>query len=541
MANENNSPPTTILSSSPTLPSSPSEMEVKFYYAGLPSSPVLVARTGAPWKAPTGPEAYRVIRELRPVGNHALKLQEVWEDNLAFKLHTLLDSMKVKWTSTDVVRIGNVDESFAPVVLWIGVIPASLSGDDGVVVAFKCQELLREYDITDVEVEIRESVVTRSAGPRFLTSTHCLDPTVDVRDPLTTTLGLPISVHSSQSTPQPEGTGGFFITENGKPNRLLLVTAHHAVFTPNWKQNELFEYRDITQARHNVMLFGKVGFQKYLDSIKTQINTKKAVAGRYEKKIASNVKNEDLEMFHVELDKTKKAIEALDTFRYYVETNWALPDSRILGHVVLSPPIGFGVGSEGFTEDWAVIEIDPSKVDKNNFQGNAIDLGTEISEYEFSQRMHPSIKNAHSFDYPDDRLLRLRGTIPDDEMRRPTACNQDDEHCLVVIKRGITTGLTIGRANNICSYSRNYFGHGHARNSKEWAILPYNSKSGPFSDKGDSGSVIVDGLGRIGGLLTGGAGFMDSSDITYATPISFLLKRMQEHGLKPNLNPVLTT
>jgi hypothetical protein len=65
----------------------PSEMEAKFYYAGLPSGPALVARTGTPWKAPTGPEAYRRIRELRAVGNHALT--EVWEGNLDLKIPSL--------------------------------------------------------------------------------------------------------------------------------------------------------------------------------------------------------------------------------------------------------------------------------------------------------------------------------------------------------------------------------------------------------------------------------------------------------------------
>jgi hypothetical protein len=71
--------------------------------------------------------------------------------------------MEVKWTSVDVVRIGNAEEGmqFAPVILWIGVEPASLSGRDGVAVAFKCREILVEHDITDVDVEIRESVVRR--------------------------------------------------------------------------------------------------------------------------------------------------------------------------------------------------------------------------------------------------------------------------------------------------------------------------------------------------------------------------------------------
>lgn len=45
-----------------------------------------------------------------------------------------------------------------------------------------------------------------------------------------------------------------------------------------------------------------------------------------------------------------------------------------------------------------------------------------------------------------------------------------------------------------------------------------------FSAKGDSGSGIIDGLGRLGGLLTGGDGGTNSgSNITYATPVSFIL------------------
>jgi hypothetical protein len=107
---------------------------------------------------------------------------------------------------------------------------------------------------------------------------------------------------------------------------------------------------------------------------------------------------------------------------------------------------------------------------------------------------------------------------------------------------GNATGLTIGHASGICSYTHNYYNHDEAKTSKEWAILPFSSKHGTFSAKGNSGSVIVDGHGCIGGLLTGGAGTTSFKlDITYATPISFLLKSMQEHGLhKLNINPVLT-
>ena len=63
--------------------------------------------------------------------------------------------------------------------------------------------------------------------------------------------------------------------------------------------------------------------------------------------------------------------------------------------------------------------------------------------------MHPNRRNSssHSFDFPGDRLLKLRGTITDDEMRKPTTFDQNGDGCIMVLKRGRTTGLTVGRAN----------------------------------------------------------------------------------------------
>ena len=79
--------------------SPPSPLEAKFYYTGLPSTPILVARTSTtPWEPPTGSKADYEPKELRGIGNHPL--MDAWDDHLAPKVFALLDleSMEVEWT-----------------------------------------------------------------------------------------------------------------------------------------------------------------------------------------------------------------------------------------------------------------------------------------------------------------------------------------------------------------------------------------------------------------------------------------------------------
>ncbi|KAF9483415.1 hypothetical protein BDN70DRAFT_771829, partial [Pholiota conissans] len=532
---------------SSALPSPPSFSEAQGYYGHLPSWPKLVARTETtPWVEPNWHNEVSGKRVLRVAGDHPLT--KVWEDNLAFRIHALLDETKVQWTSTDVLRIGYTDYPLhpAPVVLWIGVMPSSLSGTHGVVVAHECSNLLEENGITDVDVEIRESIVSHSAGvgPALLNHSRLSDESmIKVQDRFTALLGVGIC---AQSTPWVQGTGGFFILEGTNTEKLLLVTARHVVFPPDRYKNELFTQKDSSQLRHNVMLLGDMAFNAYLGSIKSEIRHREYMVETYERhlkelaeKDAPKVKVDDTLS---SLEHAKNVVKRLNIFHDDVQTNWATPESRILGHVILSPPISVGGSSgcpvEGYTEDWAVIEIDASKLKPRNFEGNTIDLCTRISPVDLIRMIDPNWSSGSLF-YPLDGLLRLKGTISDAEMRKPP---ESDDYCLMVIKRGTATDLTVGRSNNICSYTRNYFDGEEVQTSKQWAILQHNQKTREaFSAKGDSGSAVVDKQGRIGGLLTSGARDPHSSDtdfdITYATPINFLLKRLKENRIfEPNLN-----
>jgi hypothetical protein len=114
-------------------------------------------------------------------------------------------------------------------------------------------------------------------------------------------------------------------------------------------------------------------------------------------------------------------------------------------------------------------------------------------------------------------------------------------HAIMVIKRGSGSGLTVGRLNTICSFTRVCI-KDKLSEMEGVAVLPRNSKSGGFSRPGDSGSAVVDGKGRLAGLLTKGtlSGKNDESDCTYITPIDFLLKCMLKSGVKANLSPSLS-
>jgi hypothetical protein len=138
-----------------------------------------------------------------------------------------------------------------------------------------------------------------------------------------------------------------------------------------------------------------------------------------------------------------------------------------------------------------------------------------------------------SFEYPEDRLLVLSGIITEELMRQPDMLDHNNEPCLLVIKNGDATGVTIGRATGCLSLTNDQ----NEVEATEWAVYNYNYKSGVFSDHSDSGSIIVDGLGRIGGLLTSGNGTTVTSDVTYATPMWWLWPRIKKHFPNAHFNP----
>lgn len=63
--------------------------------------------------------------------------------------------------------------------------------------------------------------------------------------------------------------------------------------------------------------------------------------------------------------------------------------------------------------------------------------------------------------------MTLRGQVPDSALvKLSTMLDASSEPCLVVFKNGAKIGITIGKANNVASFTRNIF-DGEKHESRE--------------------------------------------------------------------------
>ena len=310
------------------------------------------------------------------------------------------------------------------------------------------------------------------------------------------------------------------------------VTARHVIFPPNQKENKLYELKSTSQPRQAVTLPGDRTWTRLKEGAEDGRDDQRAIMEFLQRRIQAlggQEGDDTAQELKDAKEAHKNAEKGITRFEDLImELNaWKTQGSREVGKVFISPSIGADPAT-GYTIDWCLYQIDASKIDLTNFLGNVIDLGTKIPPEKMTRMLNPNVQNRHKFCYPTDRLLSLRGILPISEMTQPKMLDKDGNPCILVLKRGMKTGVTVGIANQISSYSRSYFDDGTRIIAKEWPILSYSKEMGPFSQPGDSGALIVDATGQLGGLLTGGSGLTETSDITYATPLEFLLAHMEK-------------
>jgi hypothetical protein len=151
--------------------------------------------------------------------------------------------------------------------------------------------------------------------------------------------------------------------------------------------NELVEYTNHSQPR---LLFSDSAAEKHFAAIESEIGGKGIIIKQLEERLKAADQMEptyaEAETDDVEplLKKAEKAIKDLQAFLPDATRDWKERENRVTGHVFLSPPIALNVGDSGFTEDWALVKVDASKIDSTNFVGNVIDLGIDTPVDEFT-------------------------------------------------------------------------------------------------------------------------------------------------------------
>lgn len=136
--------------------------------------------------------------------------------------------------------------------------------------------------------------------------------------------------------------------------------------------------------------------------------------------------------------------------------------------------------------------------------------------------MYPRPEDQANYHYPTDGLLQANGVVEDMDICKPKYLDASDDMYFPVVKNGLATGTTVGRANGLKSISRSYTNSHMKCTSIEVAILSYE-KVGAFSSQGDSGAIVLDRDGGIVGMLTGGAGSQSKHlDISYIIPYWWL-------------------
>lgn len=172
-----------------------------------------------------------------------------------------------------------------------------------------------------------------------------------------------------------------YLAEGGDSKKVLLVTAAHVLFPPTKGPDVDYARTNTSAPRRNVLLLGTEAFKKLVESIKIRINQHNVMVDSYQEQItrfearADNIgATEKLKNAQSLLEETNNSIMALQKFISELNKEWKNPGQRILGHIARSPRITCGVGTEGFPEDYAVVELDSSIIE-NTFRGNVIDLG----------------------------------------------------------------------------------------------------------------------------------------------------------------------
>ncbi|KAJ7900280.1 hypothetical protein B0H14DRAFT_3080626 [Mycena olivaceomarginata] len=309
---------------------------------------------------------------------------------------------------------------------------------------------------------------------------------------------------------------------NGDPSARVLGVSNNHVLRQDTTVD--YQFKGAGTPRQYVRLAGYRRFQRGLDEIKaviaetvTDANRLALDIVRLEEKPESQDPEEAeedqkaLKIKREELVKLNEKTINLEKFYNQVSTQWGDLGRRDIGFVDWAPKISIDVNGRKYTKDIATFEVDEVKF-KAQFKGNLVDLGTKFTAHELTKMFYPNSNSKTVFKFPSDRLLRLRDCVSANLLASPDCYDDNGEPCLIVMKDGNTTDLTVGRFVGLEAYTCDEFGI----ESIELAIYNYNKH-------------IFAGDGRLVGILHSGMPKGASNHVTYATPAWWILEQIKVH------------
>ena len=353
-----------------------------------PSKAGCVYKSGPAWLVRTGPQEQGIVREARPVVRP--DLAPTWVSILQ-QITQCLDALGVSITSINRFANEGEDDAFCPFLLYIGVVPHSLTYKLAVAAAVDVKAVLAGSGLPEVEVAFVELVNKRSTGPKLLSLNPVLDDVPEYRKPFSAALGLPIA---PREMPFHEGTGGLYLrlSDDPKDERIALLTCAHVIRPPSafptafstafptaFPTNTGMSLANPRQPKEYMVALGFKGYDKAVIGMVAEIAQQKRNIDVWNTQLTQMPPTHPkYQETTAELDKATRMINSLDDLHSEVTKYRSVKALRTVGWALHSSPIKVEVEPFGYTEDWGLVQLDLEQIDMETFPGNKMYVGTSF-------------------------------------------------------------------------------------------------------------------------------------------------------------------
>ncbi|KAG8771467.1 hypothetical protein FRC12_003592 [Ceratobasidium sp. 428] len=489
--------------------------------------------------APGGPRYFQFpVKTAEGVFN--TDLNPVWH-TVTPLIVQLFEQSNIRYSSLKGVRFATYDDqknkTLSPVTLWIATHPGTTTPQQCLDISPAVLSILEEYGVKGVVIEWYEASVKQLAS--LMRLVHETDPTYTVRRALTAVLGLPIAPKGAQANDS-QGSLGFYFHVNknrkGEPsNEVMGVTCKHVLYEGT-KTHHQHAGLGTGRAAQQIRACGAQRFQELLIDGRNLIGSNLDEIIRMATEVERLAKLPDAERDERDERAFKKKMEKLNEIKEEngevedwlkdATINFSDMDRRNIGYSHWAPLISTDIDENNYTLDVGTFALYESKF-KGVFVGNVVDLDAFLSRNkwtasELNAMFWPNPAGRSTLNFASNMLHRIVGVVEKEHMATPNDIDQNGDASYIVGKNGNTTRLTTGRYNGLDAYICSEFG----RKSIEACIYNWNKHLGPFSNHGDSGSLVWTREGKMLGMLHSGEPKGFFNHVTYATPAWWLIKQI---------------